>query len=82
MTLIATRGFLGPLIVTCGFGIGAPIVGIVTYADPRQGTVLSPDTSPLAVDPRQGTLFSTDVDARQGTDTGPDPDARQGTVIN
>jgi hypothetical protein len=35
-----------------------PVVqAILDYADPRQGTILSPDNDPAAVDPRQGTIL-------------------------
>ena len=87
MMLVATRGFLGPLFITVGFGIGAAPGGITTYADPRQGTILYPDSSRTGVDPRMGTVFSTDVDPRQGTILDPDEspigvNPRRGTVIN
>ena len=48
---------------------------IVDYADPRQGTILSPDTDPLAVDPRQGMVLSPDTDPLA-------VDPRQGMVLN
>jgi hypothetical protein len=53
----ATRGFLGPLIITVGFTGGAAVATLYPV-DPRQGTILSPDTDPNAVDPRKGTILN------------------------
>lgn len=47
---------------------------IVSYADPRQGTILSPDNDGTQVDPRQGTILSPDNDGTQ-------VDPRQGTIL-
>ena len=64
---------LAPLIVA-GVGTFSGGSTITTYADPRQGTVLNPDSDPFAVDPRQGFIISTDADP-----AGVNP--RKGTVI-
>jgi len=86
-----TSGLLGQGIVTGGYFQGA-ITAITDFADPRQGTILYPDSDPLGVDPRQGTILYADmdsnaVDPRQGSILSPDsdPDAvdpRQGGIIN
>ena len=64
---------LAPLIVA-GVGTFSGGSTITTYADPRQGTILNPDSDPFAVDPRQGFIISTDADP-----AGVNP--RKGTVI-
>jgi len=88
---LVVGGLLGQGLVTAGF-LPPLVTTIIDYADPRQGTILFPDTDPLAVNPRMGTILYPDsdplgVDPRMGsvisTDTDPEGvDPRRGTVIN
>jgi len=71
---IVTGGLLGQGFVTGGF-VSPLIISITDFADPRQGTLLSPDSDPLAVDPRQGTILFPDSDPLA-------VDPRKGTIIN
>jgi hypothetical protein len=49
-------------LLSYGFTIGGFAVSSAALTlypvDPRQGTILSPDTDPAAVDPRQGTIIN------------------------
>jgi hypothetical protein len=45
--------------LTMGASSGtAPVGPMLASVDPRGGTILSPDTDPLAVNPRQGTILN------------------------
>jgi hypothetical protein len=55
---IVTNGLLGYGLVTQGLVQGTATVATLYPIDPRQGTILSPDTDPNAVDPRQGTIIN------------------------
>ena len=84
MTIIV-NGFLNQLLVTGGYAGAAPIT-VTDYADPRQGTNLSPDVAPITTDPRQGSILA-GVEPRFGSvisiDTDPDSvDPRQGIKIH
>jgi hypothetical protein len=54
-----TNGLLGYGFVLGGFvAAGTPAVVVLYPVDPRQGTILDPDTDAAAVDPRQGTVIN------------------------
>lgn len=91
MTLVV-NGFLNGPLVTGGLIGGVVVITQVSLADPRQGTILYPDSDLYAVDPRMGSILSFTGDPyaaepRQGTILSPDSDGaavdpRQGTVIS